>query len=89
MPATIASEKGRSFFAWWVYGTLLLPIELIHSFCIYETKEMRAYRRLRTGDLGAGAVDGPDLRHHTTGSLNFDPSSERRAGREGRGLRGQ
>ena len=36
LPATIASEKGRSFFAWWVYGTLLLPIALIHSLCIYR-----------------------------------------------------
>ena len=36
IPATIASQKGRSFFAWWVYGTLLLPIALIHSLCIYR-----------------------------------------------------
>jgi hypothetical protein len=36
LPATIASEKGRSFFAWWVYSALLLPIALIHSLCIYR-----------------------------------------------------
>ena len=50
MPATIASEKGRGFFTWWVYGTLLLPIALIHSLCIYDPKEMREYRRRWAGD---------------------------------------
>ena len=36
IPATIASRKGRSFFGWWVYGTLLFLIALIHSLVIRE-----------------------------------------------------
>ncbi len=31
IPAAIASSKGRSFFLWWVYGTLLFIIAIIHS----------------------------------------------------------
>lgn len=31
IPATIAHYKGRSFGAWWVYGTLLFIIAFIHS----------------------------------------------------------
>jgi Double zinc ribbon len=31
IPAAIASGKGRSFGAWWVYGTLLWIVALVHS----------------------------------------------------------
>lgn len=31
LPAFIAHKKGRSFFLWWVYGTLTCLIALIHS----------------------------------------------------------
>lgn len=32
VPAFIAGYKGRNFGAWYVYGVLLFPIALIHSF---------------------------------------------------------
>ena len=31
VPATISALKGRRFFVWWAYGTLLLIIALPHS----------------------------------------------------------
>lgn len=31
IPAIIASNKGRSFFWWWIYGTFLFLIALVHS----------------------------------------------------------
>lgn len=45
IPALIAQSKGRSFFAWWVYGALLFIIALVHSILIkkdphFEEKTM-------------------------------------------------
>lgn len=45
IPALIAQSKGRSFFAWWVYGALLFIIALVHSIIIkkdpyFEEKTM-------------------------------------------------
>lgn len=34
IPALIAQSKGRSFFAWWVYGALLFIIAFVHSLVI-------------------------------------------------------
>ncbi|HDT2125383.1 TPA: zinc ribbon domain-containing protein [Enterobacter roggenkampii] len=34
IPALIAKSKGRSFFAWWVYGALLFIIAFVHSLVI-------------------------------------------------------
>ncbi|WP_320741481.1 zinc ribbon domain-containing protein [Enterobacter sp. 166D1] len=34
IPALIAHSKGRSFFAWWVYGALLFIIAFVHSLVI-------------------------------------------------------
>lgn len=31
LPAFIASQKGRSFVGWWVYGAILFPVALPHS----------------------------------------------------------
>lgn len=31
IPAVIANRKGKDFFPWWIYGTLLFPIALIHA----------------------------------------------------------
>lgn len=36
IPAAIAKNKGRSFFGWWVYGTLLFIIALPHSMLIQK-----------------------------------------------------
>jgi len=48
IPALIAQSKGRSFFAWWIYGALLFIIALVHSLVIRkdvkaEEKEMIAF----------------------------------------------
>lgn len=39
IPAIIAGKKGRNFLLWWVYGTLLLIIALVHSIMIEKPKE--------------------------------------------------
>ena len=31
IPAFIAKNKGKNFITWWIYGTLLFPIALVHS----------------------------------------------------------
>ncbi len=33
-PAYVAFNKGRNFFLWWLYGTLLFPVALVHSFLL-------------------------------------------------------
>jgi uncharacterized membrane protein (DUF4010 family) len=30
----IAESKGRSFFKWWLYGTLLFIVAIVHVLCI-------------------------------------------------------
>jgi hypothetical protein len=34
IPAFIAKSKGRQFFLWWIYGTLIFIVALIHSLII-------------------------------------------------------
>lgn len=34
IPAWIAHKKGRSFVLWWIYGTLLFLVALVHSLLI-------------------------------------------------------
>lgn len=34
VPAIIASSKGRSFFLWWLYGTLIFIVAIIHAIII-------------------------------------------------------
>ncbi|WP_312946291.1 zinc ribbon domain-containing protein [Superficieibacter sp.] len=48
IPALIAHSKGRSFFAWWIYGALLFIIAFVHSLVIRkdvkaEEKDMIAF----------------------------------------------
>lgn len=33
-PAFIAENKGERFFPWWVYGTFLFPVAMLHALCI-------------------------------------------------------
>jgi len=54
IPAAIASSKGRSFFAWWLYGALLFIVALIHSLVI--KKDIRA---LEQSQLDSGLVKCP------------------------------
>jgi len=34
LPAFMASQKGRRFVVWWVYGALLFPVAIIHALFI-------------------------------------------------------
>lgn len=54
IPAAIASNKGRSFFAWWIYGALLFIVALIHSLLI--KKDARA---LEQSQFDEGLVKCP------------------------------
>lgn len=54
IPAAIASNKGRSFFIWWLYGALLFIVALIHSLLI--KKDARA---LEQSQLDEGLVKCP------------------------------
>lgn len=49
IPAAIAREKGRSYFGWWIYGTLLFLVALIHSLCISKTQEVEERNQLGSG----------------------------------------
>ena len=54
IPAAIASSKGRSFGAWWVYGALLFIVALIHSLCI-----KRDHKAIEKEQLSEGLVNCP------------------------------
>ncbi|MEB7196648.1 hypothetical protein NEM98_20570 [Escherichia coli] len=43
VPAIIAQTKGRSFFVWWIYGTLLFIVALVHSIVI--TKDEKTHEQ--------------------------------------------
>jgi RNA polymerase subunit RPABC4/transcription elongation factor Spt4 len=36
IPASIARHKGHSMVRWWIYGTLLFPVALIHAFLLHR-----------------------------------------------------
>lgn len=42
IPAVIAKLKGRSFWAWWLYGGLLFIIALPHSFLARSKEQLEA-----------------------------------------------
>lgn len=31
LPAFMASQRGRRFLVWWVYGALLFPVAIVHA----------------------------------------------------------
>lgn len=46
LPAFIASSKGRSFFGWWIYGTLLFIVAIVHAIVIKpDPEDVRARQR--------------------------------------------
>jgi len=42
LPAVIASEKGRSFSKWYIFGFVLLPIALFAAYHIMPVKQSAA-----------------------------------------------
>lgn len=51
LPAAIASGKGRSFFAWWIYGALLFIVALPHALIIRPNVRVIERRQKVDGDL--------------------------------------
>ena len=49
IPAGIASSKGRDFITWWVYGTMLFLIALIHSFFLKPTRDIADRKAAASG----------------------------------------
>ena len=45
IPALIARFKGRNFFAWWIFGTLLFIVALPAAFLIGPTAEREEEKR--------------------------------------------
>ena len=37
IPAAIAASKGRSFFAWWIYGALVFIVALPHALLLKKS----------------------------------------------------
>lgn len=54
IPAWVASKKGRSFRAWWLYGIFLLPIALVHMFMLKTQVQLQAEAELRANAAAAG-----------------------------------
>jgi hypothetical protein len=50
IPAAIASSKGRSFFGWWVYGSLLWIVAMPHSLIIKADQTELDRKKLAAGD---------------------------------------
>ncbi len=51
VPAIIAHNKGQNFFIWWVYGTLLWIVALVHSILLTETFESRENKTVPDGSI--------------------------------------
>jgi hypothetical protein len=49
IPAKIASNKGRSFAAWWIYGTALFIVALPHALLIKANQATMDSKRLSEG----------------------------------------
>lgn len=49
IPAVIATNKGRSFFGWWIYGTLLFIVALIHALVLKPDKQSLEAQQLASG----------------------------------------
>jgi hypothetical protein len=50
IPAVIASNKGRSFMGWYIYGVLLFIVALIHSLVISKDVQFKEEQSLANGD---------------------------------------
>ncbi len=53
IPAVIAHLKGQPFFSWWLYGTVVWPIALIHVIFVHtnpaELRRRELKRELKSG----------------------------------------
>lgn len=51
IPAFIAKEKGRDFALWWLYGTFLFLIALIHSIVMSADTKQIEHEAISSGDM--------------------------------------
>lgn len=49
IPGFIAQSKGRSFFPWWIYGTLIFIVALIHSIVMKDDDTVIEQNKLSEG----------------------------------------
>ncbi len=49
IPARIAQVKGRDFISWWIYGSLLFLVALIHSLVLKADSRILEAEQLRDG----------------------------------------
>lgn len=49
IPAFIAQSKGRNFFPWWIYGTLIFIVALIHSIVMKADDAVIEQKKLSEG----------------------------------------
>ncbi len=49
LPAIIASRKGGSFGAWWIYGALLFPLALVHALVRKRDQTIVDARQIKEG----------------------------------------
>lgn len=49
LPASIANSKGKPFFGWWVYGSLLFIIALPHALIMKKDDKEIEHRKINDG----------------------------------------
>lgn len=49
IPALIAQSKGRSFFGWWIYGTLIFIVAFVHSLVIRKESKIIEQEMIEDG----------------------------------------
>lgn len=50
IPAGIANARGREPTVWFIYGLLLFPVALVHSACLWPTRQARDAQARAAGD---------------------------------------
>lgn len=49
IPAIIAKSKGRSFLGWWVYGSMIFVVALVHSLVIQRDEKAHEQQMVNNG----------------------------------------
>lgn len=56
IPAKIASDKGRDFTTWYIYGCFLFIIALVHSLCLNDISKENMTEKISTEILGVNGL---------------------------------